>query len=549
MSKVPSATAAAAAMTEVSERWRSHLEGCRSGGDDYAVIERSGLFDRKFYLATYADVDAAGMDPLRHYIDFGAREMRSPNPWFDANYYRTQFGQFPVGFNPLLHYIESGEQLGFRPHPKFDPTRYRNFFPVVDRAKVSALWHFLNFGSAGLIQTRRYTPPRRIEPVKPPLREWVRPASVPMGVNFVSPLSRISGLGVSARGFVDALQSAEIPVHLIEWTEGFEHQETVDTGLKGVQSLQPINLIHMNADIFHLVANGLRQNGILSPDRYNVGIWYWELAAFRHEWMPWVALLDEIWCASSFNVRAVDVVSARPVNLLRPAVVPPVAPGQFSRSHFGLNDDSLVFFYNCDLSSRIDRKNPEALAHAFRAEFGDDPRYQLVLKIGLADRYPISARRVASAADGASNILLMERTLSDPELADLLHHTFAYVSPHRSEGLGLTIIEAMLSGCPVIATPYGGAADFVVDGVARPLAYRLTEIEVTDEPYRRGCVWADPSVADIRRAMRELADDPDAARALGQRGKAHAEALFSREATSRAVRARLEEIWQHHASR
>ncbi|MCP9627211.1 glycosyltransferase family 4 protein [Rhodopseudomonas palustris] len=543
------AAADEAEIAKVAERWSSHTRNCAEGSDERSAIERSGLFDREFYLATYSDVKAAGIDPLKHYAEFGAREFRAPNRWFDPNYYRSQFVGFLGAMNPLLHYVEEGERQGFKPHPKFDPRRYRALYPVVAEANVSPLWHFLHFGSMEHVETRRYTPPRRIELVKPPLREWVRPASVPMGVNFVSPLSRISGLGVSARGFVDALQSAEIPVHLIEWTQGFEHQETVDTGLKGVQSLQPINLIHMNADIFHLVANGLRQNGILSPDRYNIGIWYWELAAFRHEWMPWVALLDEIWCASSFNVRAVDVVSARPVNLLRPAVVPPVAPGQFSRSHFGLNDDSLVFFYNCDLSSRIDRKNPEALAQAFRAEFGDDPRYQLVLKIGMAGRHPKSARRVASAAGGASNILLMDRTLSDQELADLLRHAFAYVSPHRSEGLGLTIIEAMLSGCPVIATPYGGAADFVVDGVARPLAYRLTEIEVTDEPYRRGCVWADPSVADIRRAMRELADAPDAARALGRRGKAHAEALFSREATSRAVRARLEEIWQHHARR
>ncbi|QDL98670.1 glycosyltransferase family 4 protein [Rhodopseudomonas palustris] len=537
-----------AEIAKVAERWSDHTRNCAEGSDERSAIARSGLFDGEFYLAAYSDVKAAGIDPLQHYVEYGAREMRAPNPWFDPNYYRSQFVDFPRSTNPLLHYAQEGERLGFKPHPKFDPRRYQTLYPVVSGAKVPPLWHFLNFGSMDHMEARRYTPPRRIDPVKPALRKWTRPTSVPLGVNFVSPLSRISGLGVSARGFVDALQTADIPVHLIEWTEGFEHQETVDSGLKGVAELQPINLIHMNADIFHLVSNGLRQTGVLSPDRYNIGIWYWELAAFRHEWMPWVALLDEIWCASSFNARSVDVVSARPVNLLRPAVVPPVAPGQFSRSHFGLNEDSLVFFYNCDLSSRIDRKNPEALARAFREEFGDDPRYQLVLKIGMADRHPNSTRRVASATGGATNILLMDRTLTDPELADLLHHTFAYVSPHRSEGLGLTIIEAMLSGCPVIATPYGGAADFVVDGVARPLAHRLTEIEVTDEPYRRGCVWADPIVADIRRAMRELADAPDAARALGQRGKAHAEALFSREATSRAVRTRLDEIWRTHTA-
>lgn len=540
-------TADQAEIAKVTERSRSLVRG-RERDLERSVIDRSGLFDHEFYLATYPDVRAAGIDPLDHYVDYGAREMRSPNPWFDPNYYRVQFVDFRTSMNLLLHYIETGERLGFRPHPKFDPLRYRDLCPVVGAAKVSPLWHFLHFGSMDHVEVKNYMPPPRVNPVKPAQRKWVHPTPAPMGVNFVSPLSRISGLGVSARGFVDALQTAQVPVHLIEWTKGFEHQASIDCSLKGVESLQPINLIHMNADIFHLVANEMQQNGVLSPDRYNIGIWYWELAAFRQEWMPWIALLDEIWCASSFNARSVDVVSARPVSLVRPAVVAHAAPGLFSRSHFGLNDDSLVFFYNCDLSSRIDRKNPEALAHAFRQEFGDDPRYQLVLKIGMANRHPKSARRVASAAGGAENILLMDRTLTDPELADLMNHAFAYASPHRSEGLGLTIIEAMLSGCPVIATPYGGAADFVIDGVARPLAYSLAEIESTDEPYRRGCVWADPHVADIRRAMRELVDNPDAAREMGRRGKVHADALFSREATSRAVRDRLEAIWNTHAA-
>ncbi|OYU87896.1 MAG: hypothetical protein CFE29_20960 [Bradyrhizobiaceae bacterium PARB1] len=508
-----------------------------------AVIARSGLFDDMLYLTTYPDILNARVDPQQHFSLSGAVEQRNPNKWFSTAFYRTQV-ELPDDVNPLVHYVETGEKAGLKSSHNFDPLRYREITPVVDIVGVSPLWHFLNFGteeSRRKLLGRCYAPPAQLEPRKPPLRQWTR--SGELGVNFISPASRIAGLGVSARGFLDALDHSRIPVHPIEWTRGFEHHASCEVRVASADTLQPVNLIHMNADIFHLVANGLRQNGILSPDRYNIGIWYWELASFRPEWMPWIACLDEIWCASQFNVTAISAVSARPVKLMRPAITARKPPREFGRAHFGLSKESIVFFYNCDLSSRIDRKNPEALIAAFRQEFGEDPGYQLVLKIGAPTYSETSAELVTRAVGDAPNIRLIDRPLSDGELADLLAICFAYVSPHRSEGLGLTIIEAMLAGCPVIATGYGGTADFVVEGAARPLSFDLVELARTNEPYRRGCVWADPHVADIQRAMRELVAAPDEARAMGRRGKALAEQLFAPQIAAAAIRQRLDAIW------
>ncbi len=42
-------------------------------------LQRSGLFDGKWYLAQNADVAEAGADPARHYIEYGAAEGREPN--------------------------------------------------------------------------------------------------------------------------------------------------------------------------------------------------------------------------------------------------------------------------------------------------------------------------------------------------------------------------------------------------------------------------------------------------------------------------------------
>jgi len=45
-----------------------------------AAIRRAGLFDAEWYAHAYADVAAAGMDPLRHFVQYGAAEGRAPNP-------------------------------------------------------------------------------------------------------------------------------------------------------------------------------------------------------------------------------------------------------------------------------------------------------------------------------------------------------------------------------------------------------------------------------------------------------------------------------------
>ena len=62
----------------------------------------------------------------------------------------------------------------------------------------------------------------------------------------------------------------------------------------------------------------------------------------------------------------------------------------------------------------------------------------------------------------------------------------AYVSLHRSEGIGLTIAEAMGLGKPVIATGWSGNTDFMDVSNAFPVGYRLVEIEENVGPYHGG---------------------------------------------------------------
>lgn len=79
-------------------------------------------FDPSFYTRTYSDI-VDGVDALDHYISYGWREGRDPNPSFStSDYLRLNADVRKAGMNPFLHYVVAGrsegrlarEDLGFR---------------------------------------------------------------------------------------------------------------------------------------------------------------------------------------------------------------------------------------------------------------------------------------------------------------------------------------------------------------------------------------------------------------------------------------------------
>jgi glycosyltransferase involved in cell wall biosynthesis len=112
----------------------------------------------------------------------------------------------------------------------------------------------------------------------------------------------------------------------------------------------------------------------------------------------------------------------------------------------------------------------------------------------------------AMAAElGLSGHVQFHGTVRD--IPGLLSRASAVVLPSLSEGISLTLLEAMARGLPVIATRVGGNPEVVVDGVTGRLV----------PP-------ADP--AGLATALLELGTVSDHTRALGRAGRARVERLF-----------------------
>lgn len=97
------------------------------------TIAESGLFDPDYYLSFNPDVAAAGVDPLRHYLNFGAAEFRNPRVDFDTWFYtktnETVFGRPEEAF---FHYVCEGRTDG-------RPTRQADSIVFADEREPALL--------------------------------------------------------------------------------------------------------------------------------------------------------------------------------------------------------------------------------------------------------------------------------------------------------------------------------------------------------------------------------------------------------------------------
>jgi glycosyltransferase involved in cell wall biosynthesis len=102
------------------------------------------------------------------------------------------------------------------------------------------------------------------------------------------------------------------------------------------------------------------------------------------------------------------------------------------------------------------------------------------------------------------------------ELQRLYARAAVVVCPSRREGFGVTCLEAMAHGRPVVATAVGGLRDLVVDGVTG-----------------LGVPPRDP--AALRAALERLLGDPELRRRLGAAGRERARRHFAWEAVTDAT--------------
>lgn len=358
------------------------------------------------------------------------------------------------------------------------------------------------------------------------------------GANVIGHFCYPSGLRISAESMVESMRLQGVSPSLRDVrTDGRDDPHHVD--FRGMEC-HDITIIHVQPEPYFDQAFQRSALFERSPRSYRIGYWYWEFDSVPDWWAGYEGKVDEVWAATEFVARGLRARFGIPVRTQFPGVKLDSYKRR-SRTHFGVAEAPFTFLFTFHMTSVMERKNPLGLIRAFKSAFRADESVQLVLKTSFGNRYPREIETLRAAAAGA-NITVIDEVYGADEVLSLMDACDAYVSLHRSEGLGLTMAEAMLMGKPVIATNFSGNVDFMDENNSLLVPCELVKLGKPIPPYDANLLWAEPSLAHAAQLMRRVFENQAWAREVGARGKASAEANLSLEAAGRRIVGRLEEI-------
>ncbi len=365
-----------------------------------------------------------------------------------------------------------------------------------------------------------------------------------LAVRLTGYLGHTLGLGAAARGYVQALGSAGVPVSTV--TVPLHHLElpvklSDAYGRHGFEDLvqhgrHGFEIVAVNADELPSFVERLGEEYFEGP---RIGIWGWETNSIPPRWQRAFALVSEVWVYSRFMAENIGAVAPVPVVALPPPVQCPEQPAEPLR--LGV-PEGFLFLFVFDYLSTVQRKNPVGLIEAFKRAFAPGEGPQLLIKTINGPLRPLSEEEVLWEAHGREDVHVIDRSLTSGELNGLMAACDCYVSLHRAEGFGLTLAEAMAIGKPTIATGYSGNVDFMNEQNSYLVDYEIGRVGPECEIYPPDGEWAQPSVEHAARRMREVYTGHEEAARRGARAARDIARDLSPEATGTAMRIRLQQL-------
>lgn len=362
------------------------------------------------------------------------------------------------------------------------------------------------------------------------------PALTP-GINVAGYFRAELGIGEAARLLTTAIETAGIPYSTTTYDATLNRQQHAFVERRAPGVAYDINVVCVNADSTPQFARDI--GPAFFAGRHTVGYWFWEVEAFPEELHRAFDLVDEIWTATQFVADAVRAVSRKPVFVM-PLPIPQYAPSATHRSPGAGNRFTFLLMF--DFLSVPARKNPLGLVEAFTRAFAADEGPVLVLKSINGHLRLNDLEQVRAAAEGRPDIRVVDGYVSHAERTAMLDSCGCYVSLHRSEGLGLTMAEAMALGKPVIATGYSGNLHFMRPENSYLVDWAKAPIPAGCAPYPTSATWADPDVGHAARLMREVYERPAEAALRGRRGQDNLATRHSVATAAAALTTRVREI-------
>ena len=321
------------------------------------------------------------------------------------------------------------------------------------------------------------------------------------GFNLIGYATSPIGLGEDLRSFAAMLDYLNIPFSIIDLP--------TDSSKKVAVKFKSMTMDTYENSMFFMSAMECQNLANVHPKLFTepkkkLGYFLWELPDFPDEYVPALKLVDHIWCPTKFVQEAFFAKSKQLILSIPLPVIQVEADKKDTidfREKLDIPKDAFVNLFMFDMRSTMNRKNPQAVVEAFNAFAKGKKEAYLILKI---NRWQRDIQESLQWLPESKYIKIIKETLSPTQLHDLYQASNCYISLHRSEGFGRTLVEALQQGLWLISCNYSGPADFLTEKNTELVSWEPKTVLKGEYPHNNHSIWADPSVGETIEKLEKL---------------------------------------------
>jgi len=320
-------------------------------------------------------------------------------------------------------------------------------------------------------------------------------------INFFGFFNKTLGLGISANSYSKILSQ-----------KGLKIRDINISNSQSPMALDTLNYRYENFEfsklnIFSIFGSALTTNiekfgKRLLQNSYNVGLWYWEVETLPSEYQKSISLVDEIWVSTDYIRNIFQKYTSKPIKVIN-YPMDEVVNFKFKNKYIVPEN---YYYFSFDFFSDFNRKNPMQLIELFfefKSIIKDDSR--LILKSINANFFPEFSYKLYKIIEDVPYIDWIDENWTRDKYLYFLKNAKGFISLHKSEGLGLGLLEAMALEVPVLGTGYSGNLQFMNSKNSFLVDYEFESVRGVTTAYSgpefSESVWAKP---DTQSALRQL---------------------------------------------
>jgi glycosyltransferase involved in cell wall biosynthesis len=254
-------------------------------------------------------------------------------------------------------------------------------------------------------------------------------------------------------------------------------------------------------------------------NNYKIGYFYWEADTLPKSWASDIRRsVDELWVPCELTrLACIKSGFKRPIEVLHTPCDTDISYSKVSipsplTNNLILSDDIFKFY---SVFQWHERKGYNDLLRAYYKEFNEDDNVILILKVNPVKSNSSSLSKIKSDIlkikkmvnkKKFPKIYLITKHIDRSDLLGLHKMCDSFVLPHKGEGWGMPMHDAMLCESYIITTKYGGITEFLNNDNSFIIDHNIRPVkQMSWTPwYQSYQKWAYPKIAHLRVLMRDV---------------------------------------------